>query len=589
MLADACEDKPFSFAFKEDKKFFIEIANKCQPIYIKEFLEEKVDSIEITGFHWNLPSIEFIRFLLDKSLDPSKLLNAALQAKCKQEPWVTAPGIEGIIFYEPDEEMEKTQLNLVKLLLKNNANPNKIEKFSETPSINLANLLLENGLNPNKLLALTLSIKQRLISFHHNSISRLIDIIALAIEKGASLDKNQFPEAKETIQKGSLVNLHQSYMEHKLYNIFDKLKTAEEKEYFADLRSHMLTTGGAGYLCVGLTTFWLYSKWLQFAHPEKTYGYHNHWFKKTKKTIAKYDIKKELSDSELYSFISFANLLHFFQNQHNNLPQLDIEKKITQSMLDTDGKTLKKKFSITSTFNVETLQKTLEETVHDGELVFISYPSHMTGLFKSGENYYFYDPENNHGEYRCTSTKEIATLINNYNHHCQLILGLMVFSFDGNNNSYPNEKEILAQAEAVDPSMAYQTARLVIECGSLESFKFFFNQKTLEKHNIPFLINDILLNNKTDILKEFLLNEKSDPNFICIYWNYTKKIHEHLTPLSFAAKQGCIEAAKILLKDPRTDVNLTHDQDNKTAIMHAEENGCTEIADLLRQEMTNKK
>jgi len=261
-------------------------------------------------------------------------------------------------------------------------------------------------------------------------------------------------------------------------------------------------------------------------------------------------------------------------------------------MLDVSGKILKKKYTIASIFTLKQLVDLLKEIIYDDELVLIAGDGHITGLFKHGKYYYFYNSDDRLGEYKESSIEKIAEAIeNSLIVGKTLILSLQIFSFEDNNHAYPKQKEILIKTnQDFDMRTMFYSSQLSIGIGSLESLRFYLDHgldpNTTHGHGNS-MLSTALINKENDILRE-LLKRGADPNQTYDHYDYFDNILENLgqkiniMPIAAAAKRGDIEAVKILLADSRTDVSLTSGPDKKTALIYAEESGHHEIADLIR-------
>jgi hypothetical protein len=190
--------------------------------------------------------------------------------------------------------------------------------------------------------------------------------------------------------------------------------------YFTMLQERKTDNVSAGY-CYALSIFWAYSKWLQFAHPENTYGYNNDWFNNTIKILTYWDGKTELSKEQEFDIARFFSIINFFQRDFIYIDDFyfseqDFSKLMKLSLLDTGGKLSSECFAIRDQYmTLNEFILLLKEKVLDDQIIYLIVPhpagNHANGLFKHGEYYYYYEPNEPYGEYKDTSIEKIAEII----------------------------------------------------------------------------------------------------------------------------------------------------------------------------------
>ncbi|CAL7963874.1 putative Ankyrin [Gammaproteobacteria bacterium] len=331
-----------------------------------------------------------------------------------------------------------------------------------------------------------------------------------------------------------------SVMEHLTTGALLCSLTEEEAKMFKENGGH----------CFGFSCIWLYSKWLQFVHPEKaTKHYNGDWFKSTITDIL-------LNWSNCNDIEKLASLVINFQQSQSLWNEVEIEKKTNP--LDTAGKKLQKEYSIASLFTLDQLKQLLkEDVIHDHKLVLIVSHNHATALFKDGNNYYYFDPNSHTGEVKTTSTDQVAELIFDANFaeyldtHADPVkpspLAFRMFSLGEEAvTAYPSQQEIL---ERINPSLNYASSDyadgmtglyIASENGCLDSVNYFLSKGV-----------DLNLANKNG-------------------W----------TTLRSAASNGNLEIVKALI-DKGADLNLADNDDGWTALMFAASNGNLEIVKAL--------
>ncbi len=282
------------------------------------------------------------------------------------------------------------------------------------------------------------------------------DLAKLVLKSGADLNNIKYPMVVEALKNNQqlfprLQNIIRGNLKLFLTNLADEEEDDDEGK--ADLLKRAKQLDNDGH-CGGLTLFWLYSKWLQFTQPkiicdhpqsdanswiskitnyffpepERHCGYTDDWFNKTVTTIVSWDGKSKLDNEQIKSFQGFFAIVDFLQQPNTyraGLYQLNYRETHPLSMLASNGKELKlTDLCVKDKLNL-TLQEftnLLKEKVTDDKLVdlVIQFDPedekagyHANGLFKHGEKYYYYEPNEVNGEYADTSIEKIAEIIFN--------------------------------------------------------------------------------------------------------------------------------------------------------------------------------
>jgi hypothetical protein len=339
---------------------------------------------------------------------------------------------------------------------------------------------------------------------------------------------------------------------------------------FKDLEGH----------CFGFSAMWAYSKWLQFVQSEKVNipNYNDStWYKNT---IT--DILGAWSDCD--NIKKFAFLIKKFQDSQSGT----FEKEVNQ-FVDTNGKKTQREYSIASLLTLEQLKQLLRENIiHDHKLIFIFSHNHATALFKDRNDYYYFDPNASNGEYKVSSTDNVAELVFeaiDFDPIKPSPLALQVFSFDEKERDYPNQQEVLdrihpalvCESNYADETTGLQMAAL---CGCLESVLYFLNKNPsvdlYDKNGRTALLFAVNSGHLGIIL--LLLDKGANHKVIDI---------DGCTLLMYAASSGHLEVVSLLL-EKGADPNMI-DKDGKRAITYAVENNHPEIAQEIEKAIKAKK
>ena len=373
----------------------------------------------------------------------------------------------------------------------------------------------------------------------------------------------------------------------------------EDAEEFKDIVGH----------CYGLSVVWLYSKWLQFEHPEKASVYNDDWYKSTVT-----DIFGSWSNCDnIKKFASLVKELQISQAKGSDF----FEKEMRR--VDTDGKNIQKEYSIASLLTLEQLKQLLrEDIIYDHKLILICSHNHATALFKDRDDYYYFDPNCPTGEHKVSSTDDVAELVfeaNNFKLTKPSPLALIVFSFDERAQNYPLQEEIL---DRINPSLVSDNnyademtgLHLAAKHVCIESVRYFLSKgvnidecdamgwTALEfaAQSGSLEIIGLLYEERARLIKNYkndgsislrsaaeyghletvrlLLEKGVDPNSVN-------------TALMFAAKNGHLEIVLLLL-EKKAEPNWV-DRKGYTTLMYAAKNGHLEIVRLLFGKGANPK
>lgn len=553
-------------------------------VAVKSLLAKGADPRDLRYFpDVKFPSLEISKLLLnnqEKSIEPNTFLAMVLKTPC-------ARPIPGARIDKISNKLSAQQYRLAKLALSYNADPRKIEYFQELPSLKLSQLLLNNhekSLDINKFLELLIMLQDdgSIKYFAHKQVELFKHIFK---NNAVNLDQLKYPELAAdwcNQHKKVIINKDQNSLLSNLALILDQFPIAEQFKQ------------SKGY-CMGLTTLWLYSMDQQFTQAENPAGYNNIWFNAVTKDIAKFKAGQGLSPEAIKDFLRFSSIIDLFQTHElKNLQQMDVDQRMTLSLLSPHGKTLKKTYSLAAVFTLKQLTTALTEVIHDDELVYVMFPTHATGLFKHGESYYYYDPNHNLGVYRDTSIENIAQAIFTASHKVSLNnapavpIGLAIFSFAEQATTYPKQQEFLHRINmALNAENAFEAARQACVVRCTDSIRFFLDQivdLNITDENGVSLLMHAVDERMADIVSELLKREVNPNQFATIETTFEPgkaEAKQLVTPLNLAVMEGDVEIAKILLADPRTTVDWANATDGKTALMFAAEGGHSEIVKLL--------
>lgn len=495
------------------------------------------------------------------------------------------------ILSEPEQEKLFTDIN--KALEKGakfseiniNFQENNLPVF-KLPTFDVCQKILnrfEKSLDPNLYLSWILSYR---ITDSDFAIKRE-PLIALAVEKGANLGRihQANPQVEYALHHnlpfiGSgqmLLTNHLALIGKKYPVINNSLTESFEKSY--------------GHHCQGLTSLWLYSKWLQFTYPEKTYGYTNGWFKSMVQTISSWDGQRNMGDKEIANVQNFGSIIDLFQKPFSYKQGAAQEPEIPMALskLDTNGKILKKRYSIVSVFNLEMLCKFLKETVYDDELIYINFAevSHATGMFKHKGAYYYYDPNDNKGEYELDSIEKLAETILRINSEFgkNHMLAFEIYSFDEKSHTYPKQQDFLVTTYQLPISMNKDLlASNSVRHGALESLRFYLDKHEITEYDGFPLIIAAAIFNQPFVIKELLIRGH-DPRQaleVEIPMDDALIFAKGDTALHIAARFNYIDMIRVILGNNRMKVDIEQKNSvGKTALDYAIENKNYQIVELL--------
>lgn len=335
-----------------------------------------------------VPSLALGKLLLnnkEKLIDPSTFLNLIFSDNCGRRHY-QIDNQEWHAVLEFDKELLERQYQLVDLALRANADPKNIKSFALPPSLELSKLLLDNkekSLDPKVFIDLVFSAPCILLGIADDMQvdmqlqNKLLTQRRESINYALTLTPDLSPE-QISYYKEKLIVRNQILLQKNLGLALSKAPSLETEAEF-NLAEEF--KNGSGY-CYGLTMVWLYSMWLQFTQPETVTGYNNDWFKKITKAISIFDEKQALDDESNKDLLRFATIVDFLQGEDRsgllaNLAQSDIEQRVILSLLNTNNKSLQRKYSLVSVFTTtEQICAALKELVHDDELVYVGFVGH---------------------------------------------------------------------------------------------------------------------------------------------------------------------------------------------------------------------
>ena len=366
----------------------------------------------------------------------------------------------------------------------------------------------------------------------------------------------------------------------------------EKKESF-------IKNSGDGY-CSGISTAWLYHKWLQFkkAGPNDMYGpitrtESEFWFQTAINLILEWEEKttdeKNKLDMESIAIIdSFIYKIEFFQKIPYYSEDKNQQGELDKILTDTNKGKLRKEYTIASLLTLEQLKQLLkiDNFIQEGKLIYISSHNHATALFKKGGNYYYFNPNTINGEIIITSTDDVARYIfeANFPYPAYILgsfiksyfyreetkpfpLAFCIFSFDEESLPYPSQEKILNK---LNPSLvltenyADNCSGLImaVRFNSLESMQYFLkkgadpNEADIAGHTALMVA---ALEDNPECIRALITHPNIDPNIA------TK---DGTTALMVAALEDNPECIRALITHPNIDPNIAT-KNGKTALMFA--------------------
>jgi hypothetical protein len=299
-----------------------------------------------------------------------------------------------------------------------------------------------------------------------------------------------------------------------------------------------------------------------------------------------------MSDKEIANVKNFGSIIDLFQNPSSYKQGAAQEPELPMifSMLDTNGKTLNRRYSIVSAFNLETLCKFLKEAVYDDELIYIDFAevSHITGMFKHKGSYYYYDPNNNKGEYELTSVEKIAETILRINNEFgdNHILAFDIYSFDEKSHVYPKQKNFLTTTYQSSLNINGLLAGVSVKHGDLESLRFYLDKLEDAKcDGIPLIIFAAIFNQSS--AAQELLIRGGDPKQTLEFEIPMDDVLIFVTGdtvLHIAARLNYIDVIRVILGNKNIKVDIEQKNSaGKTALDYAIENKNYQIVELLKK------
>ena len=391
------------------------------------------------------------------------------------------------------------------------------------------------------------------------------------------------------------------------------LSKVEEDNFYWTVRFMGYEDHGFGFCLM-----WLYSKWLKVNHPETVASSNHDWFKSTIADIVGIGCDvKDIDNCRMHdcnNIEKFATLTATFQRDWF---KIGIEQD-PNLLLELDGNKAQAEYSIASLFTLEQLKQLFRENIiHDHKLIFIMSHNRVSALFKDGNNYYYYDPDDKTGETVVHTTAEIAELIFDVHHFVPTNPSPLLFvmlSLDKTDVpvSYPCQKEILDHINPTlygtsDYAQGYSGLHLAAIWGCLESIEYFVtrdgdlnivndsNSSALmlavlagRKKAIELLLKKSAAINQTDydgetVLKmavsrqqyeivDLLLEYGADPNIADRY---------NETPLMVAARNGYLPLVYSLIKKG-VDIDAK-DYRALSAIIYANNEGHADVVKVLKE------
>ena len=330
---------------------------------------------------------------------------------------------------------------------------------------------------------------------------------------------------------------------------------ADDKSQFHLMEIHQFDTQGGR--CYGFAAIWLYSKWIQFVHPEKFERYDNNdWYENAVTSILLKEAYVSIGRSDYDdSFIKFLSLVEQLQTAQFS----GIEEEMNKIGIVKEKVTHKYSFASSLTINkLKTLLK--EDIIRDHELIFVNTNEHTTAIFKDGKNYYYFDANSKSGERIVSSTDKIAELIF-YAHRyllstkgylCSwiplpyvcandsLMLGINIFSFDPNVSNYPDQKELLNRINSPSDAREMTLLHVAARLNRLETIDYFVNKKNVnlqDRWGITALM--VAAQYGTADMVKTLLEHGAKPDI---------QNNDGWTALALAARYGTADMVKTLLE-----------------------------------------
>lgn len=235
-----------------------------------------------------------------------------------------------------------------------------------------------------------------------------------------------------------------------------------------DVKS-LLTGPFQGY-CLGITTLWLYSKWLSFQKPSGESRDDYTWFKKAideilklnekederntekiralkkeiqridtemennpqkikelaeRKKAAEKELEKEEKEKSIPAFERFFTHIQFFQNSQFYFPKLE-GINLDLILEDTKNRKLRNVYSIAGPFNLYQLARLLmyDNVIQNDTLIIVCSCLHVTGLFKHNIKWHYFDSNAPRGAKKIISKNgqpgdaALEVALNIFNAHC---------------------------------------------------------------------------------------------------------------------------------------------------------------------------
>lgn len=378
-----------------------------------------------------------------------------------------------------------------------------------------------------------------------------------------------------------------------------------------------------GY-CNSIATLWAFTKWLQTQAETGNVRDDYTWFKSTVESIVGWNETRGSLEAPnggpsllAQNFEQFIAKIEYFQYafDYMSVGQGDLNKKVNKQSLAKlteantvkvkDGsdesilsyyvinknkteankvKNIKQEYSIAALFTLKQLKQLLNTSgiIQEHKLALIMSGSHMTALFKDGDNYYYFDPNYPAGEIKALSSDKIAELIfmaNGFSESLPSPLGFRMFCFD-KKSAYPDVDVVLSAIKPESkPTKGYAKEssglQIAAKNNSLDSVAYYL---TADKQ--------IDVNEKTDNGWTALMLAASEgylevvQALIAAHANLEEKKKDDQTVLMLAANKGYLEIVQVLIA-AHANLEEKNKNGNWTALMIAAEKGHLEVVQAL--------
>jgi ankyrin repeat protein len=234
-----------------------------------------------------------------------------------------------------------------------------------------------------------------------------------------------------------------------------------------------------GY-CAGISSLWVYSKWLQTQATSGNISRNDYeWFKTTIELMVNWDGQPASLDMVVrkdpitgrnitlaQEFEEFISLIQLFQEPSEYLPaffQGDLDRIMEDVHIEDSTTQIRHpqyEELLESSFTRDQLKQFLEREpsiINDHEMIYIGANNHATSLFKDGDNYYYFDPNYPRGEQVFRTIDELVEEIfkaYTFNHPIgELEIEFKIFSMGKKNvqTSRFNQEDLLKNTVVSSP------------------------------------------------------------------------------------------------------------------------------------------